>query len=139
MKHCPSWQTSSHWACQEIPCLLWNPSVHYCMKNIIWDSLTTNNQKKQNRHYCVNICFYSFLVVSLHVSTLFLGHDAWLCNCPKLYLFVNNTQQDAYHKGLLLCSQQPATGRQCERLSPAHVLMPSTLRIHFLTLPSVPW
>jgi hypothetical protein len=31
-------------------------------------------ERKENRHYCVNICFYSFLVVSLHVSTLFLGH-----------------------------------------------------------------
>jgi hypothetical protein len=30
-------------------------------------------RKKQNRHYCVNICFYS-LLVSLHVSTLYLGH-----------------------------------------------------------------
>jgi hypothetical protein len=45
--------------------------------------------------------FYSLLVVSLHVSTLFLGHlqsctvmstffcfDYLLCDCPKLYLFL---------------------------------------------------
>jgi hypothetical protein len=32
------------------------------------------------------------------VSLLFL-FDYLLCNCPKLYLFVTNIQQDAYCKG----------------------------------------
>jgi hypothetical protein len=49
-------------------------TTFYLRKGIIWDSRKTNNQKKQNRHYCVNICLYSFLVVSPHVSTIFLGH-----------------------------------------------------------------
>jgi hypothetical protein len=31
------------------------------------------------------------------VSVLFIS-DYFLCDCPELYLFVNNTQQDAYHK-----------------------------------------
>jgi ribosomal 50S subunit-associated protein YjgA (DUF615 family) len=31
------------------------------------------------------------------VSNLFL-FDYLLCDCRKLYLFVNNTKQDAYHK-----------------------------------------
>jgi hypothetical protein len=32
------------------------------------------------------------------VSILFI-FDYLLCECPKLCIFVNNTQHDAYHKG----------------------------------------
>jgi hypothetical protein len=35
--------------------------------------------------------------VDLLMSILFL-FDYLLCDCPKLYLFVNDTQQAAYHK-----------------------------------------
>jgi hypothetical protein len=61
----------------------------YLQKDIIWDSRTTNNQKEQNRHYCVNICFYSLLGVTRDtvVSILFL-FDYLFCDCLKLYLFV---------------------------------------------------
>jgi hypothetical protein len=52
-------------------------------------------KKEQNRHYCINIRFYSN--VDIVVFILFLFYYL-LCYCPKLYLFVNDTQQDAYHK-----------------------------------------
>ena len=29
MEHCPSWETNRFSATQEIPCILWNPKVHY--------------------------------------------------------------------------------------------------------------
>jgi hypothetical protein len=35
-------------------------------------SLHNNIREKQNRHYCVNICF--ILVLTLQVSALILGH-----------------------------------------------------------------
>jgi hypothetical protein len=93
-------------------------------KYIIWDSRKQIMREKQNKHYRVNILF-SLLKVSLHISILFLGLDIYryqhrikrdvgtvvhilfpfgylLCDDPKLYLFVNNTQQDAYHK-ILVC------------------------------------
>jgi hypothetical protein len=35
---------------------------------------TTIVLKETNRHYCVNICFNWLLVVTLNVSTFFLGH-----------------------------------------------------------------
>jgi hypothetical protein len=71
-------------------------------KDIIWDSRTTSNKKRQNRHYCVSICLYSFLVASLHVTTLSLGHlqaymnTIQLLNCVinqyefVLYLYADN-------------------------------------------------
>jgi hypothetical protein len=45
-----------------------HPVVCHLRKDIIWDSHTTKN------HYCINIRFYSLLVVTVHVSTLFLCH-----------------------------------------------------------------
>jgi hypothetical protein len=35
-------------------------------------SLHNNTPEKQNRHYCINICFV--LLLTLHVSALILGH-----------------------------------------------------------------
>jgi hypothetical protein len=31
MEQSPSWEANSHSASKEIPCLLWNPKVHYCV------------------------------------------------------------------------------------------------------------
>jgi hypothetical protein len=31
MQHSPSWEANSSSASQEIPHILWNPKVHYCM------------------------------------------------------------------------------------------------------------
>jgi hypothetical protein len=30
-KHSPSWEANRFWASQEIPCILWNPNVQYCI------------------------------------------------------------------------------------------------------------
>jgi len=31
MQKSPSWERNNHLANQEIPCLMWNPNVHYCV------------------------------------------------------------------------------------------------------------
>jgi hypothetical protein len=46
--------------------------------DIIRDRHTTNNQKETKHTLLCQLCFYSSRVVSLHVSTLFLGY-------PKTY------------------------------------------------------
>jgi hypothetical protein len=45
------------------------------------------------------LCQHLFLFVfDTIVSILFL-FDYLLCDCPKFYLFINDTQQDVYYKG----------------------------------------
>jgi hypothetical protein len=47
--------------------------------------------------------------VGIIVSNLFI-FDYLLRDCPKLYLFINNTKEDSYHKGYIGCSERRLIG-----------------------------
>jgi hypothetical protein len=63
---------------------------HILLKRYNWDSRTTN-KKKQNGHYCINICFYSFFCCIATCFDPFPGSSSVLFLVTRLTTKVNNT------------------------------------------------
>jgi len=52
MKQSPSWEANQFSASQEIPCILWNPKIHYSIhKSPSWASLQTRQPPIQSEKY----------------------------------------------------------------------------------------
>jgi hypothetical protein len=51
-----------------------HPVGCYLQIDVIWDSRTTNNQKKQNKYYCVNICCWWYRYMFRPFALVILRH-----------------------------------------------------------------
>jgi len=76
MEHSSSWEANSHSAYQEIPYLLWNQNVHYCVNKIPWlDTIMSQlNPVYTPIPYCSKIHFNTILHLCVGIpSGLFLS------------------------------------------------------------------
>jgi hypothetical protein len=75
--------------------LLWYASCCVSIRQYLfinWSVYITPFTIKQNKHYCANICFlYACVVISLHVSTLFIGSSSGVFNTGFSYWITMNS------------------------------------------------